>query len=400
MLSPNGESTSPHAQALTVLEGVQQILWAEDAQSILRHAAAVAYERLGFVAAAVYRVDPGGQRLELYPDVSPAGAILFPTPIQTPDTCLLGQQLRRRQTDLAQLESLAALAPSAEGRWLSAVLAVQGMELLVLVGILPEGGQAHAAEWLGVWRVVATCVAQALERAQFDEVRGRMVSSVSHELRTPLTSIRAFSEMLLDGDAGRLNARQRRYVERVADGAERLERLTSGLLKLSQLKLGRGEEELGLQAVAVRPLLEDMVLMMEPSTRAKRIRVTVDTPDDLPPLVTDPQRLQQAICNFVDNAVKYSPAGTEVRLRAFVDDGRMHLEVSDQGPGISPEDQVRVFEEFYRCPARVQETGEDGSGLGLAIVQRLAIVLDAEVRLRSVLGEGSVFSIAIPLREI
>lgn len=396
MLSANHRAGGPQGEVLAALEGTRQILWAGDPSSALRRAVTVAHELLGLEAAAVYQANPSSGILGLHPEVPPAGAYLFPTPLPLPDSCCLGQQIHQRQSGFAQLQTLTDSGPSAQGRLMCAIVVTQATSPLVLVGLVPEEGAAQGEQWLGLWQSVAACVEQALDRSQFEEVRDRMVSSVSHELRTPLTSIRAFSEMLLDGDAGRLNARQRRYVERIAEGAERLERLTSGLLRLSRLKLG--PDDLDLQEIAVRPLLEDIVLTMEPSAQQKGIRLEVVTPATLPSLVTDSSRLQQALCNFVDNAIKYSPAGTAVRLEAVVDGDRMILTVVDQGPGIATEEQARVFDEFFRCPARVQEQGENGSGLGLSIVQRLAILLGSEVWLQSAPGEGSTFGITLPLK--
>jgi signal transduction histidine kinase len=396
MPSPHGRDNPARASALAVLEGTRQILLAEGLSDALRQLALTAHELLGFAAVAIYSTDPGTSLLRL--DLALPAAEAFPSSLPLDDTCLVSQALTQRLparclrvahlTDGAQDPACAGLCV--------VLLAGQEAPLGVIAGRCPSESSEPVEAWLGGLQALAACAELAVDRAQFQRIQDHMVSAVSHELRTPLTSVRAFSEMLLDGDAGRLNARQRRYIERIAEGADRLERLTAGLLRLSRLRLG--PDALELQAIAVKPLVQDVALTLDIRAQEKHIELRVEAPDDLPPLMTDPQWLQQVLSNFVDNAIKYSPPDTRVLLSVALCDGQMVFEVADQGPGIETEEQGRVFEEFYRCPARVQETGESGSGLGLAIVRRLAELLGAQVALRSTVGEGSTFGLWVPLR--
>jgi two-component system sensor histidine kinase KdpD len=126
------------------------------------------------------------------------------------------------------------------------------------------------------------------------------------------------------------------------------------------------------------------------------MRLVVAVPDDLPPLCTDQRRLHQALSNFVDNAIKYSPEGSEVTLEARSTNDNIHLRVCDEGPGIPQGELKRIFEEFYRCRNRVNDTANRGAGLGLAIVARIADMLGAKVTVESAPSAGSTFSLIFP----
>jgi signal transduction histidine kinase len=384
------------ASALVVLAGTRRVLVAEGLSDALRQMALTAREALGFEAVAIYSPDPRAALLRL--SLCLPAATGFPSALPLDDTCLLSQTLMRRLPACClHLRELTAAQEEPEAPVLCVtLLAAQEAPLGIVLARPPADSPTSPQAWLEGLQALAGCVELAVERAEFQRVRDRMVSSVSHELRTPLTSVRAFSEMLLDGDAGRINARQRRYLEHIAEGADRLERLTAGLLRLSRLRLG--PDALELQDMLVKPFVQDVALTQAIKAKEKQIALIVDVPDDLPSLLTDPQWLQQALGNFVDNAIKYSPPGTRIVLSAALNDGHVVFEVSDEGPGIEPDEQALVFDEFYRCPARTQEGGESGSGLGLTIVRRLAELLGARIILRSTPGQGSTFGLTVPLQ--
>ena len=223
------------------------------------------------------------------------------------------------------------------------------------------------------------------------------VSLVSHELRTPLTAVYAFTEMLLDGDAGPLNPAQEEYLSQAFESASLLKRIVEDLLELTRLEQGKARLEPTL--VDVRGFVLDTVNNFQPQAQAREIAIAASVSGDLPKLTTDKNRLRQALGNLIDNALKYSPSGSAVTVTAEADNGQVWIAVRDQGPGITPEDQGRVFDAFFRCFKGEDSLRQKGSGLGLAVVQCIARLLGAECSLDSTVGEGSTFTLTFPVHE-
>ncbi len=238
----------------------------------------------------------------------------------------------------------------------------------------------------------------ARERAELEKlerIRKDFVINVSHELRTPVASIQGYAETLLDGALG--DARHnRRFVEIIRQNAERLGRLTEDLLTLSRLELKSRNFQFA--AYRVAPLLADAVDAIRPVADKKDIRLELEPVADSLEVFCDAQAFHQILGNLLDNAVKYSPPGgrVSVRARRQPDDSSIEIAVQDQGPGIPPEDLPRVFERFYRVDkARSRELG--GTGLGLAIVKHLVLAHGGSVRVESELGRGTIFYFTLPI---
>jgi signal transduction histidine kinase len=236
----------------------------------------------------------------------------------------------------------------------------------------------------------------AVQRGDLARMRTLFVAAVSHELRTPITSIVAFGEMLRDGDAGPLSPRQLTFLDRITTASDLLRRIVEDLLDLS--RLGSGAEEPRQSPIPLPPFLEDLALLFAPRAAACQVEIQVHAAADLPVLNTDPMRLQQAISNFLDNALKFSPPGSIIRLEATHSDDECAICVIDQGTGIPPEAFPHIFEAFYTYGNRVNENAGKGAGLGLAIVARIADMLGATIRAESTHGEGSAFGIVFPRR--
>jgi signal transduction histidine kinase len=235
----------------------------------------------------------------------------------------------------------------------------------------------------------------AIQRLGLGRLRVQFVASVSHELRTPLTSIKAFCEMLYDGDAGPLTDEQLSFVRRIATGADQLHKIVEDLLELSRLR--SETETLNVDQINVKLFLEDTASILQPQADARGIQIGVSAPDDLPTLHTDQRRLHQALSNFIDNAIKYSPEGSPIAVAATLRDEKMRLCVTDRGRGIPEQDLKRIFEEFYRCQKGVNGTASEGAGLGLAIVARIADMLGAKIEVDSTWGAGSTFCLSFSL---
>jgi len=227
-----------------------------------------------------------------------------------------------------------------------------------------------------------------LERARRD-----FLANVSHEFKTPLTAIQGFSETLLGG-ALEDSRNNRRFLEIIRDHALRLERLTSDLLRLSQIE--SGNLQLDMRPVAVADILEPCLETARLKADAKGIALEADCVGALPPVTGDIRSLQEILQNLLDNAVRYTPPGGRVLIRAASGPSQVVISVCDNGIGIAKSEQERIFERFYRVDAaRSRESG--GTGLGLSIVKHLVEVHGGSIRVESELGRGSAFHVSLPI---
>jgi two-component system phosphate regulon sensor histidine kinase PhoR len=232
----------------------------------------------------------------------------------------------------------------------------------------------------------------ATERHRLESVRRDFVANASHELRTPLTSIRGFVEALEDGALAQPET-ARRFLGKIRTHADRMATLVAELLELSRLESGDREPEWE----DMRPAEVAAAVTSSFAELAARRHVRIRHLDrGAPEVRTDRERLRRILENLVDNAVKYTPGGGHVEVTtSAAPDGSARVEVADDGPGIAPEHQARVFERFYRVDkARSRELG--GTGLGLSIVRHLAESVGARVSVESEPGRGSRFSLTLP----
>ncbi|OGO40593.1 MAG: hypothetical protein A2Z04_02730 [Chloroflexi bacterium RBG_16_57_9] len=229
---------------------------------------------------------------------------------------------------------------------------------------------------------------------EVDRMKTEFVSQVSHELRTPLTSIKGFTDLILDGDAGEINDEQREYLGIVKQNADRLVALINDLLDISRLELGH--VQLNIQPVDLSEVVRIVVTSLSPQIEQKSQSLTLQVEPGLPPVLADRDRLIQVVTNLVSNAYKYTPAGGAIRIEARPDNGLARVSVSDSGAGISPEDQQKLFTRFYRVDSSLtREVG--GTGLGLSIVKSIVELHSGTISVDSELGKGSTFSFTVPL---
>ncbi len=230
---------------------------------------------------------------------------------------------------------------------------------------------------------------------QLENVRRDFVANVSHELRTPITSIKGFVETLIDGALVEEPENALRFLNIVLRQVNRLDAIIEDLLLLSNLERGVDQRAVRLQTGAIREVLVAACEMCDHRARAKDISVDLRCGEDLTAAINGPL-LEQAVVNLVDNAVKYSEAGSRVEVSAEKVPTGVMIRVRDEGCGIEAQHLPRLFERFYRVDrARSRELG--GTGLGLAIVKHVALAHRGEVAVESSLGRGSVFSIQLPL---
>jgi two-component system phosphate regulon sensor histidine kinase PhoR len=231
------------------------------------------------------------------------------------------------------------------------------------------------------------------ELKKIDQVRRDFVANVSHELRTPLSILRGYIETLLDSPKTPREELTRilHVMERHSD---RLELLVEDLLTLAQLESGNPNLQLG--TLDLSNFLPEMVRDWEKKLANKQLNMSVDVPPDLSPIRADRTRVQEALYNLLDNAVKYSRDRGEIRLSARQRDGEIELAVSDEGIGITKEDLPRIFERFYRADKARSADNVRGTGLGLAIVKHIAQLHGGRVEAESELDKGTTIRVVLP----
>ncbi len=230
---------------------------------------------------------------------------------------------------------------------------------------------------------------------KLEQVRRDFVANVSHELKTPITSIKGYVETLLDG-AFRNPEDTERFLKIVAKQANRLNAIIEDLLKLSRIEQGVERGEIVLEQAALRGLLTAAISACESQITAKSIHVSLSCPDDLVVRI-NPPLLEQAVVNLIDNAAKYSDAGSAIEIAAIQNGSAISIAVRDHGVGIAPEHLPRLFERFYRVD-KARSRAEGGTGLGLAIAKHIVLAHGGTIWVDSRVGEGSTFTISLPLR--
>jgi signal transduction histidine kinase len=225
---------------------------------------------------------------------------------------------------------------------------------------------------------------EVLERSRQD-----LVANVSHELKTPITAIRAHLENLADG----IEQPDRETMQVMLNQTERLGRLVDQLLDLS--KLESGEVPLQLEPMPLAPVIDQVLSEFSVGRAVTDVALIDDVPDDLA-VAADRERIHQVVFNLVDNAVRFTPPGGEVTIRAWREDERVQIEIHDTGVGVAPEHLPRVFERFYRAdPARSRDDG-GGTGIGLAIARSIVEGHGGRIAATSEPGRGATFTFDLP----
>jgi two-component system sensor histidine kinase KdpD len=349
------------------------------------------------------------------------------------------EQTLRAQADTGEPEALAlardALAlsgkvlargagPSAgkrgeTGRWIKVVSPVRGVrqsdrvrrvpidlhgtEVGTLILVSEAGAQPFAREEDRLLLVVANQLGLTLERLQLqreaneaevlrrtDELRTALMNAVSHDLRTPLASIIASAGSLRQEDVRWSEAERQEFLGAIEQEAERLNRLVGNLLDLSRIEAGTLKPEMGWYDLA--SLLEEVTGRLRFLTASHK--VTLDVPQDLPPIEFDYVEIDQVITNLIENAIKYTPQGSEIAVRASRKDGRVQIEVADNGPGIPDGALPRLFDAFYRG---VSDHRPQGSGLGLAVAKGLVEAHGGRIWAENRPEGGARFAFTLPV---
>ncbi len=324
----------------------------------------------------------------------------------TPDAVLVVDRAGR--ISLANRASETVLRQSPEesiGQPLHLSLRVPALvQLLLSPG--PEGGTAEVTLEDGRVLFAAVREIEAAERGWFDRIcvlrdithykrldklKSEFVSTVSHDLRAPLTLTKGYGTML--SMVGSLTDQQKEFVRKILDSIEQMSELVDNLLDLGRIEAGVA---LHIEELEIEEVVREVIATYRPQAVNKQIVLDVMMAEGMERIEADATLLRQAIANLVDNGIKYTRSGGRVIVHARQQDGRQIIQVEDNGVGVAPADQARLFEKFYR--ARRRETlSTRGSGLGLSIVKSIAEQHGGSVSLESRLGQGSTFTLEIPI---
>ena len=220
--------------------------------------------------------------------------------------------------------------------------------------------------------------------------KSEFLASMSHELRTPLNAVIGFSEVLLERMFGDINERQEEYLRDILESGKHLLELLNDILDLSKIEAGR--MELNPTEFLVREALEYGTLMVRERAANRGVTVNLDVDEDVGSIVADQLRFKQVVLNLLSNAVKFTRRRVSVTARRC--DGILAVSVSDDGPGVAPEDRTRIFESFQQGGRGASK--EEGTGLGLSLSKRIVQLHGGQIWLESEMGSGSTFTFSIP----
>ncbi len=231
------------------------------------------------------------------------------------------------------------------------------------------------------------------ERA-IDKAKTEFVSLASHQLRTPLTSINWYTEMILSGDAGKVTADQKKYLEEIYKGNQRMVTLVNSLLNVSRLELGTFAIEP--KIVNIKKLAEQEIKALLPQTRKKNIKITTNYSDGIDKYKADPRLLAIIFQNLLSNAVKYNNEGGKVDLKIAKRKYDILITVSDNGYGIPKKQHKNIFTKLFRAD-NVRQMDTEGTGLGLYIIKEIVDQVGGSIKFDSVEGKGTTFYVSLPL---
>ncbi len=223
--------------------------------------------------------------------------------------------------------------------------------------------------------------------------KSEFLASMSHELRTPLNAVIGFSEVLLERMFGELNERQEEYLRDIRSSGKHLLELLNDILDLS--KVEAGQMHMDLTTFVVRDVLETALALLRERALLQHVELVLELDSAVGLIDTDELRFKQIVLNLVTNAVKFTPAGGHVLVRASTDGGELFVAVTDTGIGVPIDDRERIFESFQQ--GSIGASNEEGTGLGLTLCRRMLELLGGRIWLESEVGMGSTFTFALPL---
>lgn len=228
---------------------------------------------------------------------------------------------------------------------------------------------------------------------ELDKTKDEFISMASHQLRTPLTTIKGYISMVLEGDVGRVSAMQRKLLEEAFDSSQRMSYLITDFLNVSRLQTGKFELEQ--KPTNLSEVLGQEISQLESIAKSRQIKINYRA-HDVPTLTLDENKMRQVMMNFIDNAIYYSPAGSEVTVSLKESDGEIIFKVVDQGIGVPEKEKEGLFTKFYRA-SNARKQRPDGTGIGLFMAKKVIVAHGGETIFKSKVGKGSTFGFRLPL---
>jgi two-component system CheB/CheR fusion protein len=237
--------------------------------------------------------------------------------------------------------------------------------------------------------------ALAAELKRTARVKSEFLANMSHELRTPLNSINGFSEVLFDETFGPLNAKQKQYVNNVLTSGKHLLLLINQILDMAKVEAGK--MKLALTVISTKTLLNDISMLVADMVSKKKIEMQLEIPSDLPDIQADELKVKEIIYNLVSNAVKFTPDGGKIGMRAKKIGSEIEVVVWDTGVGIAAENMGKIFEGFFRVDTPYSRVTE-GTGLGLPLSKKLVELHGGDFTVESEgLGKGTLVRFTLPI---
>lgn len=228
-----------------------------------------------------------------------------------------------------------------------------------------------------------------------DQARGEFIAHIAHELKTPLNTLKSYSEMLMDGEAGDEETK-REFYNTINEEADRLSGLIGNLLNITKIELG--SLQISKSRLKTGEFLEELYHLLDRYKKGKHLSINLVLPDKLPNIQADKELLKVALLNLLSNAIKYTGEGKGVTLKAEEEDDVILIHVIDSGIGIPLKDLPHIFEKFYRSEDKSVRQ-QPGHGLGLALARQIVQLHGGEIRVISHPGEGSQFTVILNKEE-
>ena len=233
-----------------------------------------------------------------------------------------------------------------------------------------------------------------IELFKANKLKSEFLANISHEFRTPLNAILGFAQLLREKPKAGAK-KLKRYAENIITSGRALLNMINDLLDLAKAEAGK--MEVRIEKTSIEELCKGLVAFFSPLTEERMIKLRLDIAGDIPIVHTDTGKLQRILYNLLSNAIKFTPKKGKVRITAgMLDDITVRISVSDTGPGISEQDQAKIFEKFRQIDGSITRKG-DGTGLGLAICKQLSELLAGNITIQSQQAKGSTFHLDIPV---
>lgn len=230
-----------------------------------------------------------------------------------------------------------------------------------------------------------------------DEAKDEFISMASHQLRTPLTSVKGYLSMLAEGDAGKLNATQKQFIDQAFVSSQRMVYLIADLLNVSRLKTGKFIIE---SAPTYLPdVVESEIAQLHETVKSRGLTMNFDKPAEFPTLSLDETKIRQVVMNFTDNAIYYTPGGGTIELKLIDTPTSVEFTVTDTGLGVPKADQPHLFTKFYRA-GNARKARPDGTGLGLFMAKKVIVAQGGSLIFKSAENKGSTFGFRFPKEKL